>query len=92
MLREQLNPHSQLSPIYCPNGQAALRSGPVAERVVKLRELARENPEDAREQAWQWIEDLGTRATNDRDGALVERSLRPFSQKSALFRVRSVPS
>src|SRR5260370_31067344 len=56
-------------PTASPNGQAALRSGPVAERVVKLRELARERPEEAREQAWEWIQALGRQAASDWSGA-----------------------
>jgi hypothetical protein len=60
------------TPKASPDGRAGLRSGPVAERVVKLRELARERPEEAREQAWEWIQDLGNQASRDRDGALEE--------------------
>jgi hypothetical protein len=55
-----------------PNGEAALRGGPVAERVGKLREQAREDPAGAREEAWAWIEELGKRAKSDRAGALEE--------------------
>jgi hypothetical protein len=55
-----------------PNGQAALRSGPVAERVARLREHAAGDPEGAREEAWDWIAELGRRAVSDREGALAE--------------------
>jgi hypothetical protein len=54
------------------NGEAGLRSGPVAGRVNKLREQARADPAGAREEAWNWIAELGRRAGNDRDGALRE--------------------
>src|SRR5437660_7845284 len=54
------------------NGQATLRQGPIAERVARLREQAREDPQGAREEAWSWIEDLGRRAQSDREGALSE--------------------
>ena len=43
-----------------------------AERVAKLRELAREDAEAAREQAWSWIVQLSERAHADRSGALDE--------------------
>jgi hypothetical protein len=52
--------------------QAVLPSGPVAERVAKLRELAVEDPKAAREQAWSWISGLSERAHTDRSGALDE--------------------
>jgi hypothetical protein len=52
--------------------QAVLPSGPTAERVAKLRELAREDPEGAREQAWSLITGLSERAHSDRGGALDE--------------------
>jgi hypothetical protein len=55
-----------------PNGAAALREGPVAERVGKLREQARTDPEGVREEAWGWIADLGRLAAHDRAGALSE--------------------
>lgn len=55
-----------------PNGKAAVRKGPVAERVQKLREQARTDPEGAREEAWSWIAELGRRAVADRAGALDE--------------------
>jgi hypothetical protein len=48
----------------------ALPSGPIAERVGKLRELSQTDPEAAREQAWNWIKELGERARSDREGAL----------------------
>lgn len=46
--------------------------GPVAKRVAKLRELAREDPKNAREQAWSLITGLSERAHSDRKGALDE--------------------
>jgi hypothetical protein len=52
--------------------KAPQRTGPVAERVGKLREQARTDPGAAREQAWSWIEELGRRAVKDRAGALEE--------------------
>jgi hypothetical protein len=52
--------------------QAVPTGGPVAERVAKLRELAREDPHAAREQAWSWIVGLSQRAQSDRAGALDE--------------------
>jgi hypothetical protein len=60
------------TPTKSQNGQATLRTGPVAERVAKLREKARNDPEGAREDAWEWIEDLGRYATSDRAGALAD--------------------
>lgn len=55
-----------------PNGEAGLRGGPVAERVAKLRERAKADAEGARDEAWEWIEELGRRAADDREGALEE--------------------
>lgn len=55
-----------------PNGDAALRQGPVAERVSELRERAKTDPVGARDDAWDWIKELGSRAVNDRGGALAE--------------------
>ena len=43
-----------------------------AERVAKLRELAREDAEAACEQAWSWIVQFSERAHADRGGALDE--------------------
>jgi hypothetical protein len=60
------------APTKSQNGQALLRSGPVAERVNKLREQARTDPEGAREQAWGWIRELGRRVPSDRSAALAE--------------------
>jgi len=60
------------TPTKSPNGAAALREGPVAERVATLREQAREDPQGARDEAWDWISDLGRRAVSDRAGALAE--------------------
>jgi hypothetical protein len=60
------------APTKSPNGQTALRSGPVAARVSKLREQARTDPAGARDEAWSWIEELGRGATSDRAGALAE--------------------
>jgi hypothetical protein len=51
---------------------AALPSGPIAERVGKLRELSQTDPEGAREEAWNWIKELGERAKSDREGALYD--------------------
>jgi hypothetical protein len=53
-------------------GQAVLPSGPVAERIAKLREQAKTDSKAAREEAWTWINELGERAQSDREGALVE--------------------
>jgi hypothetical protein len=52
--------------------QVVLPSGPVAERAAKLQELAHEDAEAAREQAWSWINELSDRAHSDRGGALDE--------------------
>jgi hypothetical protein len=60
------------TPKKSPNGQAALRGGPVAERVAHLREQARTDTAGAREEAWAWIEELGKRAKTDRKEALEE--------------------
>ena len=54
------------------NGKAALSSGPVAERVAKLREQARSDPQAARDHAWDWLLELSQRANSDRAGALEE--------------------
>jgi hypothetical protein len=54
------------------NGQATLRQGPIAERVMRLREAARQDPQGARDEAWDWIKDLGRQAVRDRDGATSE--------------------
>ena len=51
-----------------PNG----RTGPVAERVTQLRDKAKTDPEGAREEEWNWLEELGRRAVSDREGALAE--------------------
>lgn len=53
-------------------GQAVLPSGPVAERIAKLREQAETDAKGAREEAWTWINELGERADSDREGALAE--------------------
>ncbi len=55
-----------------PNGQAALRSGPVAARVASLRQQAATDPTGARDAAWDWIAELGRRAGSERPGALAE--------------------
>jgi hypothetical protein len=60
------------TPKKSPNGQAGLRKGPVAERVAKLREKAKSDPAGARDEAWDWIGELGRRAVKDREGALAE--------------------
>jgi hypothetical protein len=52
--------------------QAVPTNGPVAERVAKLRELAGDDPEAARDQGWSWIADLSKRSKSDRSGALDE--------------------
>ncbi len=51
------------------NGKAVLPSATVAQRVAKLRELG---GQQAREEAWTWIAELGKRAKSDRDGALQD--------------------
>jgi|GEM_PF-900306 len=60
------------SPAQTPEATAALRSGPVAQRVAKLREEAQSQPLAARDQAWSWLVELSRRAASDRDGALAE--------------------
>ena len=50
----------------------ALPSGPIAERVGKLRELSQADPEAARDEALSWIGELGERAGSDREGALSD--------------------
>lgn len=52
--------------------QVVLPGGSVDERVAKLRELASEDPNAGREQAWKWIGELSERARSDRSGALDE--------------------
>jgi hypothetical protein len=52
--------------------EAPLPTGPVAERIAKLREKARSDAEAAREEAWSWIGELGERAHSDREGALAD--------------------
>jgi hypothetical protein len=52
--------------------QPVLPPGPVAERVTKLREQARDDAGAAREEAWSWIVELSERAHSDRSGALDE--------------------
>ena len=42
-----------------PNGQAGLREGPVAERVARLREQGKTDAHAARDEAWDWIKELG---------------------------------
>ena len=54
------------------NGQTPLPSGPIAERVGKLRELSQTDPEAARQEAWTWLRKLGQRARSDRQGALAD--------------------
>lgn len=60
------------SPAKSPNGKAAQPEKSVAQRVTALRRKANTNPAGARDEAWQWIADLGRRAVNDREGALAE--------------------
>jgi hypothetical protein len=50
----------------------AARRSPVLKRIEKLRTKAKTDPEGAREEAWNWIEELGHRAASDRAGALEE--------------------
>jgi hypothetical protein len=52
--------------------QVVVPTGSVPERVAKLRELAHDDGEAAREQAWAWIAQLSERAHSDRSGALEE--------------------
>lgn len=52
--------------------QVLVPTGSVAERVAKLRELARHDADTAREQAWSWIVQLSERSHHDRSGALEE--------------------
>jgi hypothetical protein len=54
------------------NGKTAQREESVAQRVTKLRRQAKTDADGAREEAWQWIADLGRRAVSDREGALAE--------------------
>lgn len=54
------------------DAQAAPPSGPVAERVAKLRDQAKTDPPGARDEAWKWIGELGKRANTDREGALAD--------------------
>jgi hypothetical protein len=54
-----------------PNGKVAQENS-VADRVAQLRRKAPTDPEGAREEAWQWIADLGRRAVSDRESALAE--------------------
>ena len=57
---------------HSSNGNAAQREESVAERVTMLRRQAKTDADGAREQAWQWIAELGRRAVSDREGALAE--------------------
>jgi hypothetical protein len=50
----------------------ALPTGAVAERVEKLREQAQTDGTGARDEAWNWIGELGRRAATDRAGALED--------------------
>jgi hypothetical protein len=54
------------------DAHAAPPSGPVAERVAKLREQSKTDAVGAREEAWRWISELGERAHSDREGALSD--------------------
>jgi hypothetical protein len=65
-------PETTEVPSKSTDGQAALPSGPVAARVAKLRELSQSDREGAREQAWNWIKELGELAASDREGALAD--------------------
>ncbi len=53
-----------------PNGQAGLRKGAVAERVARLREQGKTDARAARDEAWEWIRELGASAAEDRESAL----------------------
>lgn len=44
----------------------------VAKRIQELRERAVSDPQGAREEAWNWIEELGRKAQSDRESALNE--------------------
>jgi hypothetical protein len=55
-----------------PRTGTTLPSGPVADRVGKLREFSQADPAGARDEAWTWIKELGERAGTDRGGALDE--------------------
>lgn len=48
------------------------RSGPVGERVARLRTQAVSDAAGARDQAWAWIEELGEHARERRDDAHAE--------------------
>jgi hypothetical protein len=65
-------PETTEAPSKSSNGQAVLPSGPVADRVAKLREKSREDAHAAREDAWSWIKELSERAQSDRAGAIEE--------------------
>jgi hypothetical protein len=65
-------PETTEAPIESAKGTAVLPSGPVAERVAKLREQAQQDPQGAREQAWNWLVELGKRAGSDREQALAD--------------------
>ncbi len=45
------------------------RTSDVESRVAALRDLAATDVEEAARQAWGWIEELGERAGDDREGA-----------------------
>src|SRR5437763_12476595 len=50
----------------------ALPSGAVAKRVAELRAQSQTDQRGAREEAWNWIDELGRRAVSDRAGALED--------------------
>jgi hypothetical protein len=47
-------------------------AGPIEDRVARLRKLATEAPDAARDDAWAWIAELGRRVRRDRGEALAE--------------------
>ncbi len=57
------------TPRHSPNGHAPIT---VPERVAQLRERALQDAAGARDEAWEWIEQLGSLARSDRAGALAE--------------------
>jgi hypothetical protein len=66
------NAAAEAEPPKAADTSSALPSGPIAERVGKLRELSQTDPEGAREEAWKWITELGERAGSDRETTLAD--------------------
>ena len=60
------------APIRSEGAHQQLHDGPVAERVAKLRQQARTQPDAARDDAWSWIAELGRQALRDRESALSD--------------------